>query len=315
MKRFILFSLLIISSNAFATGGVYNGGDSNFKGGDHRCQTPNSCADNGHGTDTGKPDSIKVDIGVDASASAAAAASASSSASANSTNVNQNANSNTAYGGAGGAGGQGGDGGTASAVAFGGEGGSAEQSQGQVQSQSQRIDNSGNSASSSSVYDSGNSSSYSGVNASGNSANSNVQSNAGNNASQSTNINFESTGNARHYNKYGNNVSAYAPAIYSSSACTAGGLSGGVSGFGAGVSLGGAKQDPQCQVRENARILASLDADLALMYLCANPTVDVGTVLGTTCKPREPEVIVVPEQPKPEQPKPEIPVIDTKIKG
>jgi hypothetical protein len=181
-------------------------------------------------------------------------------------------------------------------VAFGGEGGSAsatggnaEQSQGQVQSQS--------------------------VSNSGNSANYNSQSNSGNNASQSTNINFESTGNARYYNKYGNNVSAYAPAIYSSSACTAGGLSGGVSGFGAGVSLGGAKQDPQCQVRENARILASLDANLALMYLCANPTVDVGKVLGTACKPQEPPVIVIPEQPKPEQPKPEIPVVVEKVKG
>jgi hypothetical protein len=89
-----------------------------------------------------------------------------------------------------------------------------------------------------------------------------------------------------------------------------------VSGFGAGVSLGGAKQDPQCQVRENARILASLDANLALLYLCANPTVDVGKVLGSACKPSDPVIVLPPqpELPKPEV-KPEIPVVDSKVKG
>lgn len=160
-------------------------------------------------------------------------------------------------------------------------GGKAEQSQGQLQGQSQSSNNS-------------------------NSSN--------NSSSQSTNLTFEGTGEASHYNKYGNNVSAYAPAIYSSSACTAGGLSAGVAGMGFGASIGGAKQDPQCQVRENARILAGLNVDMAIMYLCANPAIDVGAVLGDACKP---PVIVVPPivLPEPETAPVPIPVIEVDVKG
>jgi hypothetical protein len=286
MKSYLSIVILLLSGVAFAGGPVQGDKTENGNGPlqDHTCQGGHNCNSGGSG-------------GGDATAGAIAGAEANSTAvstslsSASVANINQvsNDSSSTAYGG------------DARASA---QGGSAEQQQGQ--SQNQYIEDSGNSSSFSGVSNSGNSSNY----------NSQSQSNSGNNASQSTSLNFESTGNARHYNKYGNNVSAYAPAIYSSSACTAGGLSGGVSGFGAGVSLGGAKQDPQCQVRENARILASLDASLALMYLCANLTVDVGKVLGSACKPADP-IIVLPPQPEPPKPevKPEIPVIDDKVKG
>lgn len=164
-------------------------------------------------------------------------------------------------------------------VAFGGAGGKGGEGGSAVQGQSQSSDNS-------------------------NSSN--------NSSSQSTNVVFEGTGEAKHLNKYGNNVSAYAPAIYSSSACTGGGLSGGASAFGAAISLGGSKQDPQCQVRENARILSGLDTNLAIMYLCANPLVDVGAVLGSACKPTEPLPPVMPDEPKPEPP---IVVIEQAVKG
>lgn len=173
------------------------------------------------------------------------------------------------------------EGGNSSSTAYGGAGGSAEQSQGQVQGQSQSSDNSNSS-----------------------------------NNSSSQNVTFEGTGEAKHLNKYGNNVSAYAPAIYSSSACTAGGVSGGASGMGFGIALGGAKQDPQCQIRENARILSGLDTNLAILYLCANPGVDIGAVLGTACKPApipEPPVVLPPVvTPEPEQP---IEVITQPVKG
>jgi hypothetical protein len=201
-------------------------------------------------------------------------------------NRDYNSNTNVAYGG------KGGDGGNA--YASGGDayakGGNAEQdqrqsqgqSQGQLQGQSQSSDNS-------------------------NSSN--------NSSSQSTSLTFESTGEAAHYNKYGNNVSAYAPAIYSSSACTGGGVSAGAAGMGFGVSVGGAKQDIQCQVRENARILSGLDPALAIMYLCQNDKVDVGAVLGAACKYTPPVVLPQPDpQPetKPEQP---IEVVTDDVKG
>lgn len=122
----------------------------------------------------------------------------------------------------------------------------------------------------------------------------NENSNSSNNSSsQSTNINFE----AAKQKRFGNNVSAIAPNIYSSSACTAGGLTGAASALGVGVSLGGAKQDIQCQVRENARILAGVDAGLAIEYLCRNTKVDIGATLGDLCKYTPPVVeqpIVVP---------------------
>lgn len=139
-------------------------------------------------------------------------------------------------------------------------------------------------------------------------------SNSSNNSSQqSTSISFEGSGEATHYNKYGNNVSAFAPAIYSSSACTAGGVSAGAAGMGFGVSVGGAKQDPQCQVRENARILAGLDTSLAIEYLCKNTKVDIGEVLGAACKPTLPEPpVVLPEQPKPAPP---IEVVTEEVRG
>ena len=107
-----------------------------------------------------------------------------------------------------------------------------------------------------------------------------------NSASQYTSLNIEAAKNKR----YANNVNAFAPAIYSSSACTAGGVSGAASALGVGVSLGGAKQDPQCQIRENARILAGLDPGLAVQYLCSNPGVDIGKVLGGACRYSPPEV-------------------------
>ena len=133
-----------------------------------------------------------------------------------------------------------------------------------------------------------------------------------NSSSQSTSLTFESTGEAEHYNKYGNNVSAFAPAIYSSSACTAGGLSGGAAAMGMGISLGGAKQDPQCQVRENARILAGINPGLALEYLCKNDKVDIGATLGAQCKPAvAPPVVVVP----PPVVAPPIQVVTEDVKG
>lgn len=132
--------------------------------------------------------------------------------------------------------------------------------------------------------------------------------------SQSTNLTFEGSGKADHYNKYGNNVGIAVPAIYSSSACTGGGLSGGASAFGMGIALGGAKQDIQCQVRENARILASLNPELSLIYLCANPTVDIGQVLGAACKPTPAAPIVVPEKPQTQIPTVVLPV-ETDVKG
>jgi hypothetical protein len=302
MKSYLFIAMLFMSGLAFAGGLVQGDKTENGNGPlqDHTCQGGNNCNTGASGGTTAVSGAI---ANADASATAGAIAQNTNNiavgqetnigvavgVSNENVNLNSDYNSNTnlAYGG------KGGDGGSAYAA-----GGDAEQKQGQEQSQGQ---NQGQSQS---------------VSNSGNSANYNSQSNSGNNSNQSTSLNFESTGEARHYNKYGNNVSAYAPAIYSSSACTAGGLSGAVSGFGAGVSLGGAKQDPQCQVRENARILASLDANLALLYLCANPTVDVGKVLGSACKPADP-IIVLPPQPEPPKPevKPEIPVIDSKVKG
>jgi hypothetical protein len=62
--------------------------------------------------------------------------------------------------------------------------------------------------------------------------------------------------------------------------------------------LGGAKQDVQCQVRENARILAGLDAGMAIDYLCKNTKVDIGEVLGAACKYTAP-VVVQPIAPEP----------------
>jgi hypothetical protein len=118
----------------------------------------------------------------------------------------------------------------------------------------------------------------------------NNNSNSGNNAAQVTNVAVNTAASKTW--RYSNNVSAIAPNIYSSSACTAGGLTGAASALGVGVSLGGAKQDPQCQIRENARILAGLNSDLAIEYLCKNPGVDIGTVLGAACIP--PVVIDVP---------------------
>jgi hypothetical protein len=135
-----------------------------------------------------------------------------------------------------------------------------------------------------------------------------------NSSSQSTNVVFEGTGESKHYNKYGNNVGALAPNIYSSSACTAGGLSGAASALGVGVSLGGAKQDPQCQIRENARILAGLDTGMAIDYLCKNPGVDVGAVLGDACK-YTPPVVVTPVEPQPPVVEHPIEVITDDVKG
>jgi hypothetical protein len=135
-----------------------------------------------------------------------------------------------------------------------------------------------------------------------------------NSSSQSTNLTFESTGEAKHYNQYGNNVGAIAPNIYSSSACTAGGLTGAASALGVGVSLGGAKQDPQCQVRENARILAGLDAGMAIDYLCKNTKVDIGEVLGAACKYTPPTIQQPIAQPEPPVVAPPI-VVEDKVKG
>lgn len=185
-----------------------------------------------------------------------------------------------------------------------------DQSQGQVQGQSQSAD-----ANSVSIADASN-------------RNSNESSNANFNANYASGGQggsaYSSQGNSQSINiaapktySHGNNVAAYAPAIYSSSACTGGGLSGGASAFGAGISLGGSKQDKQCQVRENARILSGLDANLAIMYLCANPLVDVGAVLGTACRPPE---APAPVEPPHADPMPEaIPVphrvVDDPVKG
>ena len=118
-----------------------------------------------------------------------------------------------------------------------------------------------------------------------------------NSSSQSTSLVFEGTGEATHYNKYGNNVNAFAPAIYSASACTGGGVSGGASALGVGIALGGARQIKACQTLENARVLSSLDKDLALQYLCANGNVDIGATLGSACKLKPTQPIVIPEPP------------------
>lgn len=135
-----------------------------------------------------------------------------------------------------------------------------------------------------------------------------------NSSSQSTNLVFEGTGESKHYNKYGNNVGAIAPNIYSSSACTAGGISGAASALGVGVSLGGAKQDPQCQIRENARILAGLDTGMAIDYLCKNPGVDVGAVLGAACK-YTPPVVAPPIVIDPPVVTPPIEIVTDDVKG
>jgi hypothetical protein len=148
----------------------------------------------------------------------------------------------------------------------------------------------------------------------GQSQSSNNSNSSNNSSSQSTNVVFEGTGESKHYNKYGNNVGAVAPNIYSSSACTAGGLSGAASALGVGVSLGGAKQDPQCQIRENARILAGLDTGMAIDYLCKNPGVDVGAVLGAACK-YTPPVVVPPVEPQPPVVEHPIEVITDDVKG
>lgn len=189
-----------------------------------------------------------------------------------------------------------------------------DQSQGQAQGQSQT-------ANSASYADASNRNSNESSNlnlnyAEGGNANqgqSQSSSNDNSNAGNSQNINIE----AAKYRK--NTPTAYAPAIYSSSACTAGGLSAGASAPGFGLTIGGAKQDAQCQVRENARILSGLDANLAIMYLCANPLVDVGAVLGTSCRPSEPVVPTPDPIPVPlPQPTPDpipVPHIDDKVKG
>lgn len=158
-----------------------------------------------------------------------------------------------------------------------------------------------NTATGGSVSDSGNSSSVSsatggagGAGGSANQSQSSDNSNSSNN-SASQNVNIAGDNNVGdHEDKYGNNVAAIAPNIYSSSACTAGGLSGGASAMGMGIALGGAKQDPQCQIRENARIIAGMYPDLAMEYLCKNPGIDVGAVLGESCLPKKVVPAVVP---------------------
>lgn len=169
-----------------------------------------------------------------------------------------------------------------------------------------------NTATGGSVSDSGNSSSVSsatgGAGGSSNQSQSSDNSNSSNN-SASQNVNIAGDNNVGdHEDKYGNNVAAIAPNIYSSSACTAGGLSGGASAMGMGIALGGAKQDPQCQIRENARIIAGMYPDLAMEYLCKNPGIDVGAVLGDSCLPK-PVVVPVPVE------APKVEVVEDRIKG
>jgi hypothetical protein len=280
MRTLLLFALLALAGTAQATNNHNNEG-----GCRGNCEQPS-------GGDATAGAIADADANATATAISGAIAAVDVDVKNSNTNVvgvsndnrDYNSNTNVAYGG------KGGDGGNA--YASGGDayakGGNAEQdqrqsqgqSQGQLQGQSQSSDNS-------------------------NSSN--------NSSSQSTSLTFESTGEAKHTNRYGNNVSAYAPAIYSSSACTAGGLSGGASAMGVGVSLGGAKQDVQCQVRENARILSGLDPGLALMYLCQNDKVDIGAVLGAACKYTPPVVLPEPEpKPEPEHP---IEVVTDDVKG
>lgn len=173
-----------------------------------------------------------------------------------------------------------------------------------------------NTATGGSVNDSGNSSSTSnatggaGGSATQGQSSENDNSNSSNN-SASQNVNIAGDNNVGdHEDKYGNNVAALAPNIYSSSACTAGGLSGAASALGVGVSLGGAKQDPQCQIRENARIIAGMYPELAMEYLCKNPGIDVGAVLGAACLPKVVEPVAAPA-PVVEP----VPVVDDRIRG
>lgn len=288
MKSYLFVSLMLLSGLAFAGGPVQGDKTENGNGPlqDHTCQ-------GGHNCNGGSGDVTAVS-GAIAGAQANAGAIASNTnlvAVGQETNVGVavgvknenvnlnsdfNSNTNVAYGG------RGGDGGDAYA-----KGGDANQSQGQSsyqsQGQSQSVSNSGNSGSYSSAY------------------------NDGNNSLQSTNINFE----AAQYRK--NTPSIGAPSVYASGACTGAGWSFGGSGPGYGAGVGATKNDRQCQARENARILSAMDANLALLYLCATPELDIGKVLGTACKPADPVIVT----PQPEPPKSEVPVvvIDDKVKG
>lgn len=288
MKSYLFTTLMLLSSIAFAGGPTQGDKTENGNGPlqDHTCQGGHNCNGGAAGGN--------ANAGAIAGANASAGASASNETNVlvgqstsvdvgvgiknENTNLNSDFNSNTnvAYGG------RGGEGGDAYA-----KGGDANQSQGQVQGQHQ--------GQSQGVYGSGNSSSYSGAY------------NDGNNSSQSISI----VNNEAAYRK--NTPSIGAPAIFASGACTGAGWSFGGSGPGYGMGVGASKTDPQCQVRENARILAGLDAKLAIDYLCKNALLDVGATLGDTCKYTAPEPPVV--LPPVADPEPPVVIIDSKVKG
>jgi hypothetical protein len=282
-KVLLALVLALLSTTAFATGGVKQGDKTEYGNGplqDHTCQGGHNC--NTHGSETGgSTSSAEAAANANAAAVSSSTSGASASVESSNINVNQDFSSNTATGGNAAA--YGGD-----AIAYGGEGGQGGQggaggysSQQQGQSQNQFIEDSGNSTNYNAAY------------------------NDGNNSLQSTNINFEAAKTYKH------TPDAVAPGMYSSNACAMGWGAGG-SGPGYGLSLGGTRVDPQCQIRENARILAGLDSALAIMYLCANPGIDVGTVLGIACKPNMVEEPITVDPPKPEEP---VVIITEKVKG
>ena len=90
---------------------------------------------------------------------------------------------------------------------------------------------------------------------------------------------------------------AYAPAVYASHSCALG-WSIGASAPGAGISGGKAKADPACERRELARVLTSLNPQLALTVLCADPIVAAVAVEGD-CTYVAPPPIIVESDPAP----------------
>lgn len=300
MKKYLVLSLLLFSTAAFATNN--NGGDEGCRGNcgsttqpidvdqsqgqsQGQAQQANASA----GASAGASNTTVVGVGVDSRNANTNLVGVDTRDTNTNNNTDFNVNNNTARGGEGGTG-----------IGIGGS-----------QGQHQGISDSGNSSSSSSSRggDQAQQQTATGgsVAGSGNSANSNSAVNQGNNAAQSTNITFEAE------KAYKHTPDATAPGIYTSNSC-AQGFGVGVAGPGYGASVGGNKIDKGCTVRENARILAGLDSALAIEYLCLNMLVDIGETLGELCKPKmtpEPPIVVYPE------PEPEVPVtvVTEEVKG
>lgn len=116
--------------------------------------------------------------------------------------------------------------------------------------------------------------------------------NNGNNASQA--ISFDATKRAA--------ASAHAPTVYASSVCAVG-WSAGAQFVGVGASGGKSRTDKGCELRENIRIVASLNPALALKAACQLEGIrEVATEADCTydapVTPKEPPVtVIVPPAP------------------